>query len=133
MIKPTERETTTFTFRFEKAPVQNEVPTERNEERPADEMPPTPSVPKITLLLALAHHMERQLSRGAVRSQKELAARMGITGARVTQIMNMTLLAPEIQEEMLFNQNQRITERCLRRSVGSPLFQDQRRLWPPAS
>ena len=129
MIKPAERETTTFTFRFEKASVQNRLPERRSEDSTIDETPPAPSVTKIALLLALAHHMERQLATGAIKSQNELAERMGITRARVTQIMNLTLLAPEIQEHVLLKHDARITERHVRRLVSTPAFPCQRRHW----
>ncbi len=59
-----------------------------------------PRVPKITLLLVLGHHFERLVREGVVKDYAEIARRTGLTRARVTQIVNLTLLAPGIQEEI---------------------------------
>ena len=45
---------------------------------------------------------DRLLDRGAVKSLAEIARLGHVTRARVTQIMNPLLLAPDIQEEILF-------------------------------
>jgi len=58
-------------------------------------------VPKITRLLVLGHHFERLVRDGAVKNYAEIARLTGLTRARVTQIVNLTLLAPEIQELIL--------------------------------
>ena len=55
-------------------------------------------VPKITRLLVLGHHFERLVRDGVVKDYAEIAR---LTRARVTQIVNLTLLAPEIQEAIL--------------------------------
>ena len=60
---------------------------------------PLGRVPRVARLLALAHHFERLLAEGIVRTQGELAAFAGVTRPRVTQILNLLLLAPDIQEE----------------------------------
>jgi len=58
-------------------------------------------VPKITRLLVLGHHFERLVQEGPVKDYAEIARLTGLTRARVTQIMNLTLLAPDIQERIL--------------------------------
>jgi hypothetical protein len=63
---------------------------------------PLGPVPRVARLLALAHHFERLLAEGIVRTQGELAELAGVTRPRVTQILNLLLLAPDIQEELLF-------------------------------
>lgn len=76
--------------------------------RPAKAVPvatPVPGtaphrIPKITLLLVLGHHFERLVREGVVKDYAEIARRTGLTRARVTQIVNLTLLAPGIQEEI---------------------------------
>ena len=50
----------------------------------------------------LAHHMQGMIDRSEIRDRAELARRLGVTWARVTQILDMTMLAPGIQEEVLF-------------------------------
>src|SRR5262249_36145133 len=61
-----------------------------------------PRVPRIARLLALAWRLDHLIGTGAIKDQAD-AARLGrISRARVTQIMNLLNLAPDIQEELLF-------------------------------
>src|SRR5512133_4266849 len=55
----------------------------------------------IARMLALAHHIQRALERGLVRNRATVARRLGLTEARVTQIMNLLYLAPDIQLRVL--------------------------------
>jgi hypothetical protein len=72
-------------------------------------------VSKVTRLLLLAHHFERLVRDGAVKDYAEIARLAGLTRARVTQIVNLTLLAPGIQEAILNpSRNSRIAERNVR-------------------
>jgi hypothetical protein len=63
------------------------------------------------------------------------AARVfGLTRARVTQLVNLTLLAPAIQEEILAmppvtKGRDPITERSLRAIVAEPLWERQVVMW----
>ena len=59
-------------------------------------------VPRISRLLALAHHCFRLVQTGAIINQSELAHFGQISTTRMTQIMWMDNLAPDIQEEILF-------------------------------
>jgi hypothetical protein len=59
-------------------------------------------LPRITRLMALAIHFDGLIQSGAVRNYSELARLGNVTRARMTQIMNLLMLAPEIQEELLF-------------------------------
>ena len=52
--------------------------------------------------MALAIHFDGLIQSGAVGNYAELARLGNLTRARVTQIMNLLMLAPEIQEELLF-------------------------------
>lgn len=52
--------------------------------------------------MALAHHLERLVVTGVVKDYAELARLGQVSRARITQIMNLLLLAPDIQEEILF-------------------------------
>jgi hypothetical protein len=49
----------------------------------------------------LGHHFERLVRDGVVKDYAEIARRTGLTRARVTQIVNLTLLAPRIQQLIL--------------------------------
>src|SRR5262249_32149429 len=64
--------------------------------------PPPGRVPRIARLLALAHRFEGLLRDGAVKDYAELARLGHVTRARITQVMNLLLLAPGIQEAILF-------------------------------
>lgn len=99
-------------------------------------MPPTEPgrVPRVTRLMALAIRFEHLLDRGAVRDQTELAELGHVTRARVTQIMNLLHLAPDIQEELLDLQRvtsgkDPIAERHVRRIAAETDWNVQRTLW----
>jgi ParB-like chromosome segregation protein Spo0J len=53
-------------------------------------------------MLALAHKIQQAIDRGAVHNRAEVARRLGLTRARVTQLLDLTLLASDIQERILF-------------------------------
>jgi len=60
-----------------------------------------PRIPRITRLMALAIKFQDMVDRGEVRDYADLARLGYVTRARITQIMNMLNLAPNIQEEIL--------------------------------
>ncbi len=89
---------------------------------PGTPPPSTPPgrLPRVTKLLALAIHFDELIHTGAVTSQAELARLGQVSRPRLTQIMNLLHLAPDIQEKVLFHQKilrgrAEITERTLRR------------------
>lgn len=87
-------------------------------------------VPKITRLLVLGHHFERLVREGKVKDYTEIARLTGLTRARITQIVNLTLLAPEIHEALLsLPQDSRIMERSLRSLISHSDWRSQRGLW----
>jgi hypothetical protein len=59
-------------------------------------------VPRVAKLLALAHRFEGMLRLGVVTSYAELAQLGQVTPARVSQIMALLGLAPDIQEAILY-------------------------------
>ena len=63
---------------------------------------PVGVVPRISRLLALAHHVQGLIDAGHVRDLAEVARLGRVTRARMTQIMNLLLLTPDIQEDILF-------------------------------
>jgi hypothetical protein len=69
---------------------------------PSPEPAPIGQVPRITQLLVLGYHFERLVREGVVQDYAEIARLTGLTRARVTQIVNLTLLDPRIQERILF-------------------------------
>ncbi len=56
---------------------------------------------RLERMLALAHVIEREVQTGAVENYAELANRLGITRARMTQITNLAALSPRVQERIL--------------------------------
>jgi len=77
-----------------------------------------PKTPRVVELLRKAIEWHTLLESGEIASQAEIARQEGVTRVRVTQIMGMGQLAPEIQKHILFmpNSNGRppISERILR-------------------
>ncbi len=58
-------------------------------------------VPRVARLMALAIRFEEQVRLGTLASYTELAKLGHVTRARVSQIMNLVNLAPDIQEALL--------------------------------
>lgn len=88
---------------------------------------PKPTGPTtIARRIALAHHVEALIQRGELRDLGHAAERLGITAARMTQLADLALLAPEILAAVLLG---RCTpnERQLRAVGRHPLWNDQRR------
>jgi hypothetical protein len=76
-------------------------------------------IPRIARLVALAIRFEGLLREGTIRDYAELARRGHVTRARMTQIMKLLHLAPDIQEQILFlppilNLNERILRPIVR-------------------
>jgi hypothetical protein len=101
-----------------------------------EDTPPTETgrVPRVARLMALAIRFEHLLEQGAVRDQTELAELGHVTRARVTQIMNLLHLAPDVQEELLdlsrvTSGKDPIAERHVRRIAAEPDWGVQRSLW----
>ena len=63
---------------------------------------PSGRVPRIARLLALAHKCDGLLRQGAIADYAALARLGHVSRARITQIMSLLYLAPDIQEEVLF-------------------------------
>ena len=64
--------------------------------------PPKGRVPRISRLMALAIRFDRLIKEGEIEDQADLARLGSVSRARVTQIMSLLQLAPEIQEALLF-------------------------------
>jgi hypothetical protein len=94
---------------------------------------PGPRIPHITRLMALAIKLQEMLDRGEIQDYVDIARLGYITRARASQIMNLTLLAPDIQEDLLFlegsTEGSRIKEHHVRKIAGVSAWSDQRKLW----
>ena len=56
---------------------------------------------KVARMLALAHHLQRAIDRGLVADRAPAARKLGLTQARVTQLLDLLLLAPDLQQAVL--------------------------------
>lgn len=56
---------------------------------------------RVAIALALAHKIEDAIQRGAVRDRAEVARRLGLTRAKITQLLDLALLAPDLQCQVL--------------------------------
>jgi hypothetical protein len=63
---------------------------------------PIAAVPRISKLMALAIHFDRLLRSGEIADVNELAELCHVTQPRISQILALNMLAPEIQEQLLF-------------------------------
>jgi hypothetical protein len=95
---------------------------------------PSGRVPRISRLMALAIHFDRLVREGKVADLSELARLAHVTQPRMTQIMNLNHLAPDIQEQLLFlpppaQGRPNVYERHLRSLVCSPCWRAQRTGW----
>jgi hypothetical protein len=63
---------------------------------------PVGRVPRIARLMALAIRCEQLLQSRAVPDASALARLAHVSQPRMTQILNLTMLAPDIQERLLF-------------------------------
>lgn len=101
----------------------------RTARQPASSAPAvaTPKPPSpIARRVALAHHVESLIERGELRDLAHAADRFGITRARMTQVADLALLAPDIQTAVLLGQCEP-RDRHLRAVGRHPLWTDQRR------
>jgi hypothetical protein len=63
---------------------------------------PPGRVPRIARLMALAIRLDGLIRSGQLKDQAAVARLGRVSRARVTQVMNLRFLAPDIQEQLLF-------------------------------
>ncbi|MGB7343980.1 MAG: hypothetical protein WBD20_07190 [Pirellulaceae bacterium] len=100
----------------------------------ARRQPAPPQIPHIAKLMALAIRLDELLETGQLKDQAEIARTAGITRARVTQILNLAGLAPDIQQALLDLQpttdtKPKFRERALRQIAIEPNWTKQRTTW----
>ena len=84
--------------------------------------------------MALAIRFDRLIKEGEIDDQADLARLGNVSRARVTQVMNLLQLAPEIQEALLFlprtvKGRDPIRETHIRPIAAELEWRKQRRLW----
>jgi hypothetical protein len=84
-------------------------------------------------MLALAHKIQDAIDRGTVRDRAEVARRLGFTRARITHLLDLTLLAPDLQERVLgleaVDGVEPMSERALRAVAHAGRWVAQRQMW----
>lgn len=92
-----------------------------------DPEPPAERIPRAARVLALAHKWRGLIRSGAVKDQAELARLVGVSRARVTQVMGLLWLAPDVQEALLNGTLDGVLpEGALRAVAQMPLWESQR-------
>jgi hypothetical protein len=91
-------------------------------------------VPRIARLMALALRFDELVRSGAVRDYVELARLGQVSPARITQVMSLLHLAPDLQEKILFlprvqSGRDRIHLHQLQALTALLDWQEQRRRW----
>jgi hypothetical protein len=111
-----------FTFR---------TPARRTGGRTKQRIEPKPTIARITRLVALAIKIEDMVARGELRDYADVARLGHVTRARLTQIMNLLNLAPDIQGQILIPVEGLAlpAERQLRHVASCVEWAKQRRLW----
>jgi hypothetical protein len=85
--------------------------------------------PRVARLIALAHKLETSLHSGQVNDYEELARLVHVSPTRIEQILVLGLLAPDIQEYVLFLRPEPaslISEQQLRAIAREPRWDRQR-------
>lgn len=107
---------------------RGKAPEPKPEEKPAER------IPRISRLMALAIHYQSLLENDVVTDASTLAQLAGVTQPRMTQILNLNHLAPDIQEALLFPESlegckSSINEKQMRRLSRILVWGEQRREW----
>ncbi len=107
-------------------------PTARNS-KPKPPIPPG-RLPRISRLMAVAIKLERILISGEVSDISELARLSHVSQPRMSQILALNLLAPDIQEQLLFlprveTGKSEIHEKILRKLTAEVNWSHQRDRW----
>jgi hypothetical protein len=85
-------------------------------------------------LLALAHHFDRLIREGVVEDYADIARLGGVSRARISQLVGLLDLAPDIQEQLLLRRSTQgsrahPSERSLRPITAEPDWDRQREFW----
>jgi hypothetical protein len=131
------QESKTFEIEFHLKPAVRAI------DRPAGEKPKEGAArrrfdryPRIVQVVALAIHFQDMLDRGDVRNHADLARLGCISRERMSQIMVLAWLAPDIQAEILslppVPRGYEISESKLRSIAKVASWIDQRRCWDEA-
>ena len=93
--------------------------------------------PRITQVLAMALQFQEMIGRGEIQRHADLARLGCVSRERISQMMVLTWLAPDIQEAILRLPQMPggrfpVSEGALRKVARLPLWEDQRARWQVA-
>lgn len=91
-------------------------------------------LPRITQVLAMALQFQEMIDRGDIRRHADLARLGCVSRERISQVMVLTWLAPDIQETILRLPQMPggrfpVSEGTIRKVARLPLWEEQRRRW----
>ena len=92
--------------------------------RPRTKRVGAPPVIRAARMLALAHYVEGLVETGQVKGYAEAARQLGVTRARMSQVINLLNLSPRVQESFLLGRVH-VSERGLRALVAIPKWDGQ--------
>ncbi len=90
---------------------------QKRPDTPPPEKSGTRPVSRAARMLALAHYVERLVEEGAVTSYADAARQLGVSRARMSQILNLLNLPPKVQEGLLLG-DLHLSERRMRALAG---------------
>lgn len=111
--------TVTYTLAPKRSQPVHRVP------KPKPRAAPRRPTDRTARMLALAHYIDRLIDDGVIADYAEAAKKLVISRARVTQVMDLVLLAPGIQEGVLLG-GLDVHERQLRMALHSMDWDRQR-------
>jgi hypothetical protein len=88
--------------------------------------------PKLRQYLVLAYQIQEKLDTDPVCTAKQIAAWMGLTPPRICQILDLLLLCPKIQRDILLSERKvlhELGEYSVRKIVVEPIWDKQIGMW----
>ncbi|MBU4375873.1 MAG: hypothetical protein KKD29_00160 [Candidatus Omnitrophica bacterium] len=88
--------------------------------------------PRLRQTLVLAYQVQKLLKDDKAKTMKQVAQWLNMTPARISQIMNLLFLAPDIQKEILLSKNEKVhqlTEYKIFKIIMEIDWQKQRAMW----
>ncbi len=104
----------------------------RSRRRPIAPVGPPQLFPaRVARQVALAHALQARIASGEFETQAQMARALGLTRARISQLFDLLVLAPDIQEEILLGGTPecRLREPAIRKLSGVVLWSEQRDRW----
>lgn len=88
--------------------------------------------PKLRQYLVLAYQIQATLEKDKTATLKQIGEWLNMIPARICQIMNILLLCPKIQRDILLSESEKLynlSEYNIRKIVREPLWEKQIKMW----